>query len=106
MSAVARHKISLMLRCFLLPTEEDALKLQAAHLLLFTMGDDASRTAALEYLKFYVENRNLNYAEKGSIAAVMKSFLENADIAGSLRDTARYILFVATPGCFDDEAEQ
>lgn len=102
----ARQKISLMLSCFLRPTEDEALKLQAAHLLLFTMGDDGSRTAALEYLKFYVENRNLNYAEKGSIAAVMRSFLEDADMAGALRDTARYILFVATPGCFDVEEEQ
>src|ERR1039457_5748819 len=37
---VARHKISLMLRCFLQPAEDDALKLQTAHLLLFTLGDD------------------------------------------------------------------
>jgi len=106
LGAVSRQKISYMLRCFLQPGEDDALKLQTAHLLLFTLGDDASRVAALEYLKFYVELRNLNYAEKGSIAAVMKSFLGAAAMAETLRDTARYILFVATPGCFTDLAEQ
>lgn len=106
LSAVARRKMSYMLRCYLQPSEDDALKLQTAHLLLFTLGDDASRAAALEYLKFYVENRNLNYAEKGSIAAVMKSFLGDGDVAEELRNTARHILFVATPGSFDEEAEQ
>jgi len=103
---VSRQKISYMLRCYLKPDQDDALKLQTAHMLLFTLGDDASRSAALEYLKFYVENRNLNYAEKGSIAAVMKSFLGKTEMADTLRETARYILFVATPGCFEDAEEQ
>lgn len=106
LSVVARQKMSLMLRCYLQPDEDDALKLQTAHLLLFTLGDDVSRSAALDYLQFYVENRNLNYAEKGSIAAVMTSFLGDGELAETLRDKARYIRFVATPGSFDDEAEQ
>jgi len=97
LSSIAREKIGLMLRCFLRPDEEDAFKLQAAQLLMFKLGDHGSRKAALSYLKYYVENRNLNYAEKGSIAAVIESLLNEPGLETDLADMTRYIIFLATP---------
>jgi len=102
----ALEKISHMLRCFLRPAEDDTLKLQAAHLLMFKLDDRESRAAALAYLKYYAENRNLNSAEKGSIAAALEQFLGDTGLAGDLRDTARYLLFVVAPDRIADEREQ
>lgn len=106
LSDAARDKIALMLRCFLSSGEDDALKLQAAHLLLFRMSEARQRLAALEYLKSYIENRNLNYAERGSIATVMDSLLGGGGVTDALRDMARYILFLAAPDRFGTEAQQ
>ena len=106
LSEVAREKMALMLRCFLLPDEEDALKLQAADLLLFKLGGGQNRSAALDYLKFYVENKSLNYAEKGSIATVMETLLGEKRLTGGVRDEARYILFITDPERFTSEDEQ
>jgi hypothetical protein len=106
LSSISREKIGLMLRCFLLPEEDEALKLQAADLLLFKLGDQGSRKAALEYLKYYIENRNLNYAEKGSIAAVMVSLLTEPGLDVDLADMARYILFVANPDSLNSPEDQ
>lgn len=105
LSDTARDKIALMLRCFLQPGEDEPLKLLAAHLLLFKIGGSEDRLAALEHLKFYIENRNLNYAEKGSIAAVMESLLKEAGLEEEMKDRARYILFIAAPDRFADEEE-
>ena len=93
----SREKVSMMLRCFLHPDEDEALKLQATHLLMFKLADPDSRKAALGYLKQYAENRNLNSAEKGSVAAVMELLLGEVGLPDDLRDTARYLLFVAAP---------
>ena len=106
LSDTAREKIALMLHCFLLPDEDETLKLQVAHLLLFKLGGGGNQASALVYLQFYVENKNLNYAEKGSIAAVMDMFLEDATLDDAIRDTARYILFIAAPERFEREDEQ
>lgn len=106
LSDSAQEKIALMLRCFLLPDQDEAFKLLVAHQLLFKIGDSEDRLAALEYLKFYAENRNLNYAEKGSIAAVMESFLKNTGLDEACRNMARYILFITDPGRFVAEDEQ
>jgi hypothetical protein len=106
LSGSAREKIALMLHCFLLPDEDDALKLQVAHLLLFKLGGNDNQAAALAYLQYYVENKSLNYAEKGSIAAVIELFLQEAVLDTAIRDTARYILFIAAPESFNNEDEQ
>jgi hypothetical protein len=99
-SDAAREKIALMLRCFLMPGEDETMMLQAAYLLLFKIGDSASRASALKHLKFYVEHRNLNYAEKGSLAAVIESLLKFQELSGELQNTARYILFLTAPDRF------
>src|SRR6185369_15394499 len=106
LTAAAREKLAMMLRCFFHPDQPDVLKLQAAQLLLFKIGDLASHLAALEYLAFYIENRNLNYAEQGSIAAVIESLLANKHLEGPVRDKARYLLFIADPKRLKDEKEQ
>ncbi len=106
LSPVAREKLGLMLRCFLHPEQPDVLKLQAAQLLLFKIGDPASRLAALEYLASYLENRNLNYAEQGSIATVVESLLAEKHLGGPVRDRARYLLFIADPKRLQSEEEQ
>lgn len=103
---VALEKISYMLRCFLRPDEDDMLKLQATHLLLFGARDHESRVAALGYMKRYIESRNLNSAEKGSIAAVIELLLGEVELADGLRDMARYLLFIAAPERIVDESEQ
>jgi hypothetical protein len=106
LSETAREKIALMLHCFLLPDADESLKLQVSHVLLFTLGGVGNQASALAYLQYYVENRNLNYAEKGSIAAVMEMFLAEPDLDAAIRDTARYILFVAAPERFENVDEQ
>lgn len=106
LTPAAREKLALMLRCFLHPEQEDVLKLQAAQMLLFKVGDPANRLAALEYLASYLENRNLNYAEQGSIAAVIESLLADKHLGGPVRDKARYLLFIADPSRLKSEEEQ
>ncbi len=101
-----RDKLSMMLSCFLLPDEDDALKLQAAHMLMFKLKDPDSCAAATDYLRFYVENRNLNYAETGSIAAVIKAFLEEKEMPDEQRNLGRYILFLAAPENIRAEHDQ
>lgn len=95
LSSAAREKICLMLQCFLQPDEDDTLKLQVAHELLFTLGGRDNQEAALKYLRLYVETKNLNYAERGSIAAVIEMFLDEPGLPVDIRELARYILFVA-----------
>jgi hypothetical protein len=106
LSDAAKEKIALMLRCFLTPGEDEALMLQASYLLLFRIGDPEGRSAALKHMKFYVENRNLNYAEKGSMAAVVQSLLKIVDLPDQQRDIASYILFLVAPDRFNTQDEQ
>jgi hypothetical protein len=106
MSAAAREKMVLMLRCFLYPDQEDVLKLQVAHLLLFKIGDRTSRMAALDYLASYLENKSLNYAEQGSIATVIESLLAEKHLGEPLRDKARYLLFIADAKRLQREEDQ
>lgn len=106
LSAAGRQKVVLMLRCFLRPGEDEALRLQAAQLMLFRAGDTTSRRAGLEYLVSSVERRNLNTAEKGNVAAAMESLLGEDGLADVLRPMARYLLFVVAPERITAEAEQ
>ncbi|MDD2581680.1 MAG: hypothetical protein PHR66_06785, partial [Desulfuromonadaceae bacterium] len=106
LTPAAREKLALMLRCFLHPEQPDLLKLQAAQLLLFKIGDPASRLAALEYLASYLEDKNLNYAEQGSIATVIELLLAEKYLGVPVRDKARYLLFIADPGRLQGEEEQ
>ena len=101
-----REKIALMLHCFLLPEEDETLKLLVSHLLLFKLGGRANQIPALGYLQYYVENKSLNYAEKGSIAAVIDELLKETALPDDIRDIARYILFISAPDRFTSEAEQ
>jgi hypothetical protein len=102
----AREKIAHMLHCFLLPEEDDTLKLLVSHLLLFKLGGRENQIKALGFLQFYVENKSLNYAEKGSIAAVVDELLKDIAVAGDIRDIGRYILFISAPERFTSEEEQ
>lgn len=106
LNAVAREKLGLMLRCFLLPDQEDVMKLQAAQLLLFKIADTPSRLAALESIAAYLENRNLNYAEQGSIATVIEQLLAEKHLGAPVRDKARYLLFIADPKRLSHEEDQ
>jgi hypothetical protein len=106
LSPSARSKIAYMLHCFLLPEEDDTLKLQVSHILLFKLGEVENQAAALSYLQYYTENKNLNYAESGSIATVMESLLADVKLDESIRNTARYILFIAAPDRIVNEDEQ
>jgi hypothetical protein len=100
-----REKIALMLRCFLRPGEDEALKLPAAHLLLLRGGDLETRRAGLEFLRFAVENRELDSGERGGVATAMESFLGEGG-GDSLRPVARYLLFVVAPRRIVGESEQ
>ncbi len=100
------EKIALMLHCFLLPEEDDTLKLLVAHQLLFKLGGRDNQLQALHYLQFYVENKSLNYAEKGSIATVVDDLLKQEGLADDIRAIARYILFIAAPDRFTSEDDQ
>lgn len=102
----AREKIAHMLQCFLLPEEDETLKLLVAHLLLFKLGGRENQLPALGYLQYYVENKSLNYAEKGSIAAVIDELYKDSALADDIRDIVRYILFLSAPERFTNENEQ
>ena len=106
MTPASREKLAMTLCCFLIPDQPDVLKLQAAQLLLFKIGDPGSRLAALEYLAFYLENKNLNYAEQGSIASVIELLLAEKHLGDPVRDKARYLLFIADPKRLTGEDEQ
>lgn len=106
LSPASRDKIGLMLGCFLLPEAEESLKLLATQLLLFKIGGTQHQTAALTYLRHYVENKNLNYAEKGSIAAVLENLLNSAPLDPGLRGAALQILFILAPEKCGDEDDQ
>ena len=106
LTAVAREKLALMLRCFLNPDQPDVLRLQAAQLLLFEIGDSPSRLAALEYLASYLENKTLNYAEQGSIATVIEALLAEKRLGEPIRDKARYLLFITDPKRLENEEDQ
>jgi hypothetical protein len=99
----AREKLAMMLRCFLHPEEQEPLKLQAAQMLLFKICDPVSRLAALEYLAAYLENKNLNYAEQGSIASVIESLLNDKHLGERVREKAQYLLFIADPARLQGE---
>jgi hypothetical protein len=101
-----REKIAFMLHCFLLPEEDETLKLLVSHLLLFKLGGVENQIPALGYLQYYVENKSLNYAEKGSIAAVVDELLKDTALTDDIRDRARYILFISAPDRFTSEDEQ
>lgn len=102
----AREKVSLMLHCFFQPGEEEALKILAANILIYKLGDARNRTVALNYLTSYIESSNLNYAEKGSIATVMESLLNEKQLPEELRNRARYLLFLAGPERIDTSEDQ
>jgi len=106
LSESARAKVAHMLHCFLLPEEDETLKLLVSHLLLFKLGGVENQMAALGYLQYYVENKSLNYAEKGSIAAVIDQLLKDAALTDEIRESARYILFVSAPDRFTHEDDQ
>ncbi len=105
LSSVAFEKMSLMLQCFLLADQEEVLKLQASQLLLFKICDPASRLAALRYLASYLENKNLNYAEKGSIVSVVDTLLAEKQLDGPVLEKAQYLLFIADPARLKTEDE-
>jgi len=106
LTPAAQEKLALMLRCFLHPEQPDVLKLQAAQLLLFNIGDPVSRLVALEYLASYLENSTLNYAEQGSIATIIESLLADKHLGGPVREKARYLLFIADPKRLQGDDEQ
>jgi hypothetical protein len=106
LTPAAREKLSMMLCCFLLNEQPDTLKLQASQLLLFKIGDPHSRLAALEYLGSYLETKNLNYAEQGSIATVVESLLAEKHLGEPVREKARYLLFIADPKRLQSEEDQ
>ena len=70
------------------------------------MDDRDSRAAALDYLKYYTENRNLNSAERNSIAAAMELLLGESELADDLRDMSRYLLFISAPDRIAGDQEQ
>jgi hypothetical protein len=106
LSSASREKLAMMLRCFLFPDQPDVFKLQAAQLLLFEVGDSGSRLAALEYLASYLENKNLNSAERGSIATVIETLLADKHLGEPVRDKARYLLFISDPKRLNSEKDQ
>jgi hypothetical protein len=106
LTGTAREKIAMMLHCFLLPEEDETLKLLVSHLLLFKLGGVENQIPALGYLQYYVENKSLNYAEKGSIATVIDDLLKDPGLADTIRETARYILFISAPERFTSEDDQ
>jgi len=106
LTETGRDKIAMMLRSFLADEGVGHLKLQAAYLLIFKLRGDDNRNAALKHLRAYMEQNHLENVEKGSVAAVVDSLLQEEELSDELRDTAKYILFLAVPERFTVTDEQ
>jgi hypothetical protein len=106
LTPAAREKLALMLRCFVHPEQPAGLKLQAAELLLFKLGDTAGRLAAVESLAADLENGMLSHAEEERIAVSMELLLGETPLEEPVRNKARYLLFIADPKRVKGEAEQ
>ena len=102
----SREKIFMLLKCFLQPGEDETLRIQAINLLLFSMGDQDSKQASLDYLKYYAENKNLSAAERESVAEITGQLLEKAALSDSQRSAARYLMFLVTPERIASQEEQ
>lgn len=106
LSPESREKLGLMLHCYLLPEADETLKLLTAHILLFRIGGKEHQHSALNYLRHYVETKNLNYAEKESIANVLESLLKEPACVDEIKVSALYTLFVVDSKRISGENEQ
>ena len=96
LSEVAVDKIARILHSYLKTGENESLKPQAAHLLLFVIDGKEHHMAALGYLRQYLEGSSLNHAEKGSLAtAMLQLATKTAD--PDERSLALYLAFIQDP---------
>lgn len=102
----ARDRVSSTLRCFLQPHVEDVHKLQAARLLVFTLGGRENRSAVLDFLRQRLENTDPGKDERTEIAGMVEALVKEKGMDGLAVDRARYIRFLAVPGSFVHEDEQ
>lgn len=101
LSEVALDKLARILHSFIKGAESQAVKTQAANLLLFNVEGEHHHFAALRFLRQYVEGGSLNYAEQGSLATVMAQFAGEASGADE-RVAAWYLVFLLDPTRIDD----
>lgn len=101
LSEVALDKLARILHSFIKGAESQAVKTQAANLLLFNVTGEQHHLAALRFLRQYVEGGSLNYAEQGSLATVMAQFAGEATGADE-RVAAWYLVFLLDPTRIDD----
>jgi len=104
LSELATDKMARLLHSFLKMDEQEALRLQAAHLLLFSVPGERHHLAALRYLREYLEKCSLNYAEQGSLLTALLQFAGSA-VGNEERIVAWLLVFLADP-CRLDDAEQ
>lgn len=105
LTPAARVKLVLMLRCFVQPDQPEQYKLQAAQM-LFKIGDEEGRLAALAYFASCIEGGMLDFPHNVSIASVLEQLLAERNLGEPVRNKARYLLFLVDPAHLKEEAEQ
>lgn len=104
LTEVSQDKISRILFSFLKSEQQDALRLQAANLLLFSLPGQRAHLAALQFLREYLSRSSLNSAEQGSLATALLQFSATA-VGNDELAIALLLVFLLDPARLD-EAEQ
>ncbi len=101
LSELAIDKTARLLHSFLKNDQQESLRIQAAHLLLFNVPEERHHLAALRYLREYLEKCTLNYAELGSLVAALLQFA-GAARSDEERGMAWMLVFLADSTKLDD----
>lgn len=104
LSEQALVKISCLLHSFLKDDQQNALRLQAAHLLLFNVPGERYHLLALRYMREYLETTSLNASEQSSLAMALLQFAATA-VADEEQINAWMLVFLLDPLKLD-EVEQ
>lgn len=96
LSDLGMDKIARILHCFLKSEQQEPLKLQAAHLLLFNTVGERHHLIALRFLREYLEKSSLNSAEQSSLVTALLQFASSAT-GNDERVVAWLLVFLIDP---------
>lgn len=102
---LAQDKITRMLLSFLKGEQQEPLRLQAAHLLLFNLPGERAHLAALRFLREYLIGSSLNSAEQASLSTALLQFAATA--AGDDEQALALVLvFLLDPSKLGEAVQQ
>ncbi len=105
LTETAQDKIARMLFSFLKSEQQEPLRLQAAHLLLFNLSGKRAHLAALHFLREYLTRSSLNPAEQTGLSTALLQFAATA-AGDDEQATARLLVFLIDPSKLGEAADQ